>query len=113
METKRQLKVGRLLQRDLSELLQHELRHLAGAAMLTVTKVLPTPDLAIARVYISVFGIQDKQQVIQNLQRNTKEVRRLLGNRIRHQLRSIPELQFFLDDSLDYIDKIDDLLKGE
>ncbi len=113
MESKRQLKIGRLLQRDLSDIFQHDLSHLAAGSLLTVTRVSLTPDLSVAKVYLSVFGAKEKDTVISGIRQNSSEIRGLLGNKIRHQLRSVPELQFFLDDSLDYIERIDDLLKGD
>lgn len=81
--------------------------------MLTVTKVSITTDMAYARVYLSVFGPEqeNKKKVVEEVNGMSRNIRRLLGDRVRFQLRVIPELQFFEDDSLDYIAKIDDLLK--
>ena len=110
MEMKRQLKIARLIQRDLSEILQYELPHIRAGAMVTVTKVNVSPDLRLARVYLSVFGVKDKESVVAGMNPYVREVRGLLGNRVRHQLRAIPDLVFILDDSLDYIDRIDELL---
>jgi ribosome-binding factor A len=113
METKRQQKIAKLIQRDLSEIFQREVTHLTPGVMVTVTKVYVTPDLSLAKVYLSLFPTKDKQTMIERINQGSKEVRGLLGNRIRHQVRSIPELRFYLDDSLDYIEKIDELLKDE
>ena len=81
--------------------------------MLTVTKVSITTDMAYARVYLSVFGPEqeNKKKVVEEVNGMSRNIRRMLGDRVRFQLRVIPELQFFEDDSLDYIAKIDDLLK--
>lgn len=81
--------------------------------MLTVTKVSITTDMAYAHVYLSVFGPEqeNKKKVVEEVNGMSRNIRRLLGDRVRFQLRVIPELQFFEDDSLDYIAKIDDLLK--
>lgn len=113
METKRQLKISRLLQKDLGEIFQLELKHLVAGSLITVTKVNVSPDLSVAKVYLSVFGAKDKAALVNGMKSHMREIRYILGGRVRHQLRVIPELQFFLDDSLDYIEKIDKLLKGD
>jgi len=111
METKRQLKISSLLQRDLSVIFQQEVRHLTTGSLITVTKVHVTPDLSLAKVYLSVFGVADKAAKVREIGKHMREIRGLLGSKVRHQLRAIPELQFYLDDSLDYIENIDNLLK--
>lgn len=111
MESKRQQRISKLLQKDLGEILQTELRHITKGAMVTVTKVTVTPDLAIAKVYLSLFATNDKENLLKGIAKHASEIRGKLGNRIRHQLRVVPELQFYLDDSLDYIENIDNLLK--
>jgi len=78
--------------------------------MVTVTRVKVTPELSLARVYISLFATKDKNALMGEIRKHTKEIRGKLGNRIRHQLKSVPELNFYLDDSLDYIENIDNLL---
>ena len=110
METKRQEKISKLLQQDLSEIIQMELRHVTRGAMVTVTKVHVTPDLSLAKAYLSLFATNDKDALLESIKKHTSEIRGKLGSRIRHQLRVVPELQFYLDDSLDYIDRIDELL---
>ncbi len=112
METKRQQKISKLIQKELSEIFQREIKA-QGTVMITVTKVAVTTDMAYARVYLSVFGPEqeNKKKVVEEVNGMSKNIRRLLGDRVRFQLRIIPELQFFEDDSLDYIAKIDDLLK--
>ncbi|MCQ2313729.1 MAG: 30S ribosome-binding factor RbfA [Bacteroidales bacterium] len=111
METKRQQKISKLIQKELSEIFQREIK--TQGVMLTVTKVSITTDMAYARVYLSVFGPEqeNKKKVVEEVNGMSRNIRRLLGDRVRFQLRVIPELQFFEDDSLDYIAKIDDLLK--
>ena len=111
MDSIRQHKVGRLIQRDLSEMFQRECRQYAAGAMLSVTTVRISPDLSYARVYLSIFPSQLTEQVLQTLEKNNKHIRYLLGKKIGKQTRIIPELKFFVDDSLDYIEKIDTLLK--
>ena len=111
METQRQKKVARLLQKDLGEILSELARNKYGNILITVTKVQPTPDLSIAKVYLSLFAVADKKHLLKEIQNSGKEIRLLLGNRIRHQVRVVPELIFYEDDSLDYIEKIDNLLQ--
>ena len=110
MESKRQHRISKLIQRDLSEIFQREVTHLTPGVMVTVTKVNVTPDLSLAKVYLSLFPAKDKKNLLEVINRSSREIRGLLGQRIRHQVRSIPELRFYLDDSLDYIEKIDQLL---
>jgi ribosome-binding factor A len=110
METQRQQKIGRLLQRDLSEIFQFDMKAIAAGSLVTVTKVTVSPDLSIAKVFLSLFGAKDKQVILSAIKLRSKEIRLLLGKRVRHQLRIIPDLMFFLDDSLDYIEHIDQLL---
>lgn len=111
MENKRQQRIAKLLQKDLGEIFQTELRHLTKGSMVTVTKVHVTPDLAIARIYLSLFATSNKEELLRNIVKHAGEIRGKLGNRIRHQLRSVPELHFFEDDSLDYIENIEHLLE--
>lgn len=112
MESIRQQKISKLLQEEMSDLIQKDVSHLSMKSLVTVTMVRVTPDLGIARIYISIFATQDKEAVVKNFNENVSEVRFLLGKRVRHQLRHIPQLQFYIDDSLDYIEKIDKALKG-
>jgi len=111
MESKRQQRISRLLQKDLGEIFQHEAGNLSGGAMITVTKVHVTRDLAITRVYLSLFGTNDKQALLEKIRDRKNEIKYKLGNRIRNQLRAVPDLEFYEDDSLDYIDNIESLLK--
>ncbi|HHU47712.1 MAG TPA: 30S ribosome-binding factor RbfA [Bacteroidales bacterium] len=111
METTRQQKIAKLIQKELADILiQKELN--VYNAMLTVMKVSVTRDFSIARVYISVFNATDKQQVIKAIRSNSREIRYELGQRVKNQLRIIPELEFYIDDSLDYIENIENLLKS-
>ncbi len=113
METKRQQRISKLIQRDLGEIFQLEVPHLTPGVMVTITKVHVTPDLALAKVYVSLFPTKNKEQLVDGFNKASREVRGLLGKRIRFQVRAIPELRFYLDDSLDYIEKIDQLLKDD
>jgi len=113
MDSTRQNKIARLLQKDLSEILQINSRTYYGGSMVTVTRVRVSPDLALAKTYVSIFvtGQGDKASVLKNINLHVKEIRRDLGNRVKNQLRIIPDLEFILDDSLDYIENIENLLK--
>lgn len=111
MESKRQERIQKLLLEELSEIFQRELIAVTQKAMVSVTKVYVTPDLSLAKIYLSIFVAPDNAALMNNIVKHTSEVRGKLGTRIRHQLRVVPELQFYEDDSLDYIDRIDSLLK--
>ena len=111
MDSIRQNKVGRLIQRDLSEMFQRECKDYAGGALLSVTTVRVSPDLSYARIYLSIFPSNLIEKVLTTLEEKNKHIRFLLGKKIGKQTRIIPELKFFVDDSLDYIEKIDELLK--
>ena len=106
METTRQNKISRLLQKELSEIFLLQTKAMPGM-LVSVSTVRISPDMSIARVYLSVFP----EEMVKNINNNMKSIRYELGTRVRHQLRIIPELKFFVDDSLDYIEKIDSLLK--
>ena len=109
METTRQQRISRQIQKDLSEIFQSQTRGLQGV-LVSVTNVRISPDLSVCRVYLSVFPSERAAEVLENITKNAASVRFELGRRVRHQLRIVPELKFFLDDSLDYIDHIDELL---
>ena len=111
MTTLRQNKVSRLVQKELGEIFQREGNTLFTGKMITVTNVRITPDLGQARVYLSVFPSMGKEDFNRILHEHGGHIRHELGNRIRNQLRLVPELQYFLDDSLDYLDNIERLLK--
>ena len=111
MESSRQSKLAKQIQKDLSDILIRMTKHLANGKMLTVTRVRMTPDLGQAKAYVSVFPSEDSEKVISNINLHVGQVRNELGQKLRHQVKKIPELKFFLDDSLDYLDNIDNLLK--
>jgi len=113
-ESQRQKKIGSVLQRDLVEVLQ-------GAAtqggmkgiLISVSKVKVTVDLSVAKVYLSIFPNDKGKELIEGIKSNAPLIKHELAQRTKHQLRRMPALQFFIDDSLEYIDKIDKSLKGE
>ena len=110
MQETRQNKISRLLQKELSLLFQEQTRAMHGV-MVSVTRAKVSPDLSICTAYLSIFPSERSEELLANIERNNATLRYALGQRIRHQLRIVPELRFFIDDSLDYIDRIDELLK--
>lgn len=111
MTTTRQHKVSRLLQKELGDYLQKNGPEITGGKMVTVTVVRITPDLGLSKVYVSIFPGDDKKDSLQAISDHTGRIRNEIGRRLRNQLRHIPEFVFYLDDSLDYINRIDNLLK--
>lgn len=110
MDTTRQQKIARLIQKDLSNIFQEETRKTHGL-LVSVSQVRVSPDLSIAKAYLSIFPSAKAQEVLDNINAQAPAVRYKLGTLERHQLRIIPELRFFRDDSLDYVERIDQLLK--
>lgn len=112
MESIRQEKVQALLMRDLGDILRVLNPEILPGTMISVTEVRISPDLAYAKVYLSFFPVQDKQEAIQKVKDKAGEIRYSLGKKVGKQLRVVPELQFILDDSLDQANRIDELLKS-
>ena len=110
MQETRQNRISRLLQKELSLIFQSQTRMMHGV-MVSVTRVKISPDLSICTAYLSVFPSERGEEIISAVNMNQATIRYDLGQRVRNQLRIIPELRFFIDDSLDYIDRIDELLK--
>ena len=113
MESTRQAKLARQIQKDVAEILLKEGASLVRGVMASVTTVRVSPDLNYAKIYFSIFPFDKSAEVMRTLEENNWMIRRALGQRIRNQVKSVPELQFFLDDSLEYIANIDTLLKEE
>ena len=113
MQSTRQNKICRLIQQDLGDIFLREMKGVLGPSLITVTQVRITPDLSIARIHVSIMPIGGtaKEDTMQLIRDNTADLRRRLGLREGKQLRIIPQLEFFLDDSLDYIENIERLLK--
>lgn len=109
MDTTRQQKINRLMQKELSEVFQAQTRATHGL-LVTVSQVRVSPDLSTARVYLSIFPGEQGQSVLHAIQQQAKTLRHDLAGRLRFQLRRMPELTFFLDDSLDYAENIDAIL---
>jgi ribosome-binding factor A len=111
MESTRQVKVGRQIQKDIGEILQRQGAAFLLGSLVTVTEVRMSPDFSLAKVYISIFPADKRESVMASINHNVKTIRHELGKRVRNQLRIVPEVAFFLDDTLDYAEKIDRLLK--
>ncbi len=110
MQETRQNRISRLLLKEWSLIFQSQTRMMHGI-MVSVTKVKISPDLSICTAYLSVFPSEKGEEILKNITANEKTIRYDLGKKVRNQLRIIPELRFFLDDSLDYLERIDELLK--
>ncbi len=110
MDTLRQQKTANLIKKELAEIFLFDGPNVYDC-MITVTKTNITKDLSIARSYLSIFNAEDNDAVIKSVRANTKEIRYRLGQKIRNQVRIIPQLEFFIDDSLDYIENIENPLK--
>ncbi len=110
-ETTRQQKVARQIQKDLAEIIRARGMGAYDGALITVSGVKITPDLALAKVYVSIFPSAKAEAIMEQLGEQTSRLRGELGHRVSKQLRIVPELVFYLDDSLDYVEHIDELLK--
>jgi ribosome-binding factor A len=107
----RQNKVARLIQKDMAEMLQLFAKDWMPGLLVSVSSVRVSPDYSLAKVYISVFPSPKSEYVLDILNKNNKEIRFQLGQRVKNQLRKVPEIAIFIDDSLDYIENIDQVLK--
>ena len=110
METTRQNKISRLIQKELSEIFLLQTKRMPGI-LVSVSVVRISPDLSYAKAYLSIFPSERGEEIVKNINNNMKAIRFELGKRLRFQLRIIPKLKFFVDDSLDYAAHIDELLK--
>ena len=109
METTRQNKIARLIQKELSDIFQKQTRQMHGV-LVSVSQCRISPDMSVCRGYLSIFPSERAEEIVNNINENVRQIRFELGQRTRHQLRIIPELKFFVDDSLDYAENIDRLL---
>ena len=112
METNRQKKIAGVLQKDLADILQSAARDGMKGVVISVTKVTVTPDLSQAKAYLSIFPTEKKEEIMEGIVANTPMIRHAIAVRTKNQLRRMPEMTFHIDDSLDYIDNIDQALKG-
>lgn len=107
MESKRQQKFAGVIQKDLAEIFQREGMNFLPNTMITITKVRVTPDLAIARIYLSFFNSQNKSLALNTIRAHANEIRYKLGGRIKDQARIVPQLEFFVDDTSEYVERMD------
>ena len=110
MDSRRQQKVASLVKEEFTDILLRSGRDIYGKAFVTVTAVKMTPDLSVARFYLSVFT-GDKEEVLQQFQNRKPEVKRLLADKLRKHLRHIPDIEFFIDDTLDHVFKMEEIFK--
>lgn len=111
MDSTRQQKIGRMMQKEISALFTLEGKNYYGNSFVTVTSVRVTPDLGIAYVRLSLFKEKDAQKIVDHMNKASHDIRRKLGARIKNQIRHIPDLKFFHDNSLDYVDKMEGLFR--
>lgn len=109
MPTLRQNKVSRLIQKELAEIFQKEMKNAFGSGIISVTHVFMSPDMGFAKTYLSLFGTSDKEKTLSSIRKDVREIRRALGIRVGRQLRIVPEIAFFIDDSGDYAEKMEKL----
>lgn len=107
MESTRQQKISKQIQRDLAEILQRDCAEIFRGLLLTVTAVRVSPDFGYAKIYVSVFPFDRNEEVLGLLSKHNWMIRKALGARVKNQLKVVPEIEFFLDDSLEYIENID------
>jgi ribosome-binding factor A len=112
MESTRQKKVSRLIQKELADIFIRKGNEFAHGKLVSITKVRVSPDLSFAKVYISIFPATNQDDILHSIQEHSTKIRFDLGQKVRSQLRIVPDIAFHIDDSLDYIDRIDKLLKS-
>ena len=112
METQRQAKISRLIQKELSEIFRRQTSRMGGV-LVSVSSVRVSPDLSVAKAYLSIFPTEKSGEILDNIKRQSKSVRYELAQAVKEVLRKCPDLQFYLDDSLDYAENIDRLLASD
>lgn len=110
-EGKRQKQVGKLLQQELSDIFLREGMNVVEGGMISISSVKMTPDLLEARIYLSIFNMQEPEQMLEKVKEKGREIKKQLAGRVKNQLRRIPELSFYIDDTLDYVFKMEELFK--
>ncbi len=111
MTSRRQEKFARLIQKELGYIFLTEGKKHFGDVIISVTRVVVSPDLGYVKAYLNFLNVQDSQQMILLIEKHTKDLRRVLAAQLRNSARKVPELNFFYDDTLDYIEKMDDVFK--
>lgn len=110
-ESKRQKQVGKLIMEEMSDIFQREGINVIDGGMVSISKVMMTPDLLEARIYLSFFQIKEPAKLMQDIKERGKELRKLLGLKVKNQLRRVPELHFFTDDTLEHVFKMEELFR--
>jgi ribosome-binding factor A len=110
-ESKRQKQIGQLIMEELSDIFQREGFNVVEGGMVSISKVMVTPDLLQARVYLSLFQIKDPEKLLHTIKERAWDFRKQLGQRVRNQLRNVPELTYYNDDTLDYVFKMEELFR--
>lgn len=110
-EGKRQKQVGGLIHQEVSDIFQHLGLNMLDGGMVSVSSVKITPDLLEARIYLSFFQVKDREEAFKKIENKGWEIKKLLAARVRQQLRRIPEIKYFMDDTLDHVFKMDALFK--
>jgi ribosome-binding factor A len=110
-ESKRQKQVAQLVLEEMSDIFQREGMNIVDGGMVSISKVMVTPDLLEARIYISFFQVKDPAELLHKIKERGSEWRNLLGRRVRNQLRRVPELHFFTDDTLEHVFRMEELFK--
>lgn len=111
-ESTRQKKVSRLIQKEVADIFLRKGNEYAPGKMISVTRVRISPDLSFAKIFLSIYPSGNQEQILHSVQEHASRIRFDLGHKVRSQLRIVPEIAFFIDDSLDYIDNINKLLKS-
>jgi len=112
MESTRQKKVSRLVQKELADIFLKKGNEFAHGKLVSITRVRVSPDLSFAKIYLSIFPATNQDEILQSISDHSSKIRFELGQKVRTQLRIVPDIAFHIDDSLDYIEKIDKLLKS-
>jgi len=112
MESTRQKKVSRLILKELADIFIRRSNEFSHGKLVSITRVRVSPDLSFAKVYLSIFPATNQDEILKSIQEHSSKIRFDLGHKVRTQLRIVPDIAFHIDDSLDYIDKIDKLLKS-
>lgn len=110
-ESKRQKQVAKLILEEMSDIFQREGVNIIDGGLVSISKVMVTPDLLEARIYLSLFQVKNPQKLLQDIKDRSWDFRKTLGQRVRNQLRRVPEIYFFNDDTLDYVFKMEELFK--
>lgn len=112
MDSRRQLKYAKLIQKELSDVFARDVKHTFGNTFITITHTDVSPDLSVAKIYLSLMLTNDKNATLNLIRENVKPIRQALGTRIRNVARIVPELVFYLDDSADYSIKMDNIINS-